>query len=170
MTLSKYGLVKVGCQSLGYLKSAGRRLVGMSVRGKVSERTDTQTRSDRTFMKCEQRVRCAKQESGRGVRLHSMQRPAWESRLHLANQELKTFHGGGDLLMTQQIRRFQRDHYFRMLFRQLPGAVWTTDRNLCLTYVVGRLARNVSLRAKPGMSVFDVLGTREPTNPVIACH
>ena len=71
--------------------------------------------------------------------------------------------------MTQQ-PRLHGDRYIRMLFRQLPGAVWTTDRDLCLTYVSGRLARQVSLRAKPGMSVFDVLGTREPTNPVIACH
>ncbi len=72
--------------------------------------------------------------------------------------------------MTQQSRRFQGDRYVRMLFRQLPGAVWTTDRDLRLTYVAGRLAQNVSVHAKPGMSVFDVLGTREPTNPVIACH
>jgi len=56
------------------------------------------------------------------------------------------------------------------MFRQLPGAVWTTDRDLYITYVAGRLAKNVSPRARSGMSIFDVLGTREPTNRVIACH
>jgi PAS domain-containing protein len=99
-----------------------------------------------------------------------IRRPVWEDGLHFTNQELKTFHDDGGLLMTQLRRRFQGDRYVRMLFRQLPGAVWTTDRDLCLTYVSGRLALDVSLQIKPGMSVFDVLDTREPTNPVIARH
>jgi len=57
-----------------------------------------------------------------------------------------------------------------MMFRQLPGAVWTTDRDLYLTYVAGRLAMNVGPHARPGMSVFDILGTHDPTNPVVARH
>ena len=65
---------------------------------------------------------------------------------------------------------FERDRYLRMLFRQLPGGVWMTDRNLCLTYVVGRLANNMSPRAKPGMSIYDIVGTRDPANRLIASH
>jgi PAS domain S-box-containing protein len=57
-----------------------------------------------------------------------------------------------------------------MLFRQLPGAVWTTDRDLRLTYVAGRVANDVSPRAKPGMSIYDVVGSRDPANRVIASH
>ena len=65
---------------------------------------------------------------------------------------------------------FERDRYLLMLFRQLPGGVWMTDRNLRLTYVAGRLANNMSPRAKPGMSVYDVIGTRDPTHRIIASH
>src|SRR5262245_5290396 len=72
--------------------------------------------------------------------------------------------------MSQQSRRSQRDLYVRMAFRQLPGAVWTTDRELRLTYAAGRLVKNVSPNAKVGRTVFDVLGTRDPVNPVIARH
>ena len=69
-----------------------------------------------------------------------------------------------------RLSEFDRDRYLLMLFRQLPGGVWMTDRNLCLTYVAGRLANNMSPRAKPGMSVYDLLGTRDPANRVIASH
>jgi len=65
---------------------------------------------------------------------------------------------------------FERDRYLRMLFRQLPGAVWMTDRSLFLTYVAGRLANNMSPRAQPGMSVYDIIGTRDPAHRVIASH
>jgi PAS domain S-box-containing protein len=72
--------------------------------------------------------------------------------------------------MRQELRRNKRDRYVRMIFRQLPGALWTTDRDLNLTYVAGRLATKAAPTAKRGMSVFDVLGTRDPTHPVIAYH
>src|SRR5437868_12566341 len=63
-----------------------------------------------------------------------------------------------------------RDRYVEMMFRQLPGAVWTTDRDLRLTYVAGRLAQAMRPRPKAGMSVFDILGTYDAANPVIAYH
>jgi PAS domain S-box-containing protein len=72
--------------------------------------------------------------------------------------------------MRKKCRRFERDRYLRMLFRQLPGAVWTTDRDLLLTYVAGRLANNMSPRARPGMSVYDVAGSRDPANRIVASH
>src|SRR5205085_12303331 len=64
----------------------------------------------------------------------------------------------------------ERDQYVQMLFRQLPGAVWTTDRKLNITYVAGRFANNMEPRAKAGMSIYDVLGTRDPANRAIASH
>lgn len=67
-------------------------------------------------------------------------------------------------------RHAERDGYVRMLFRQLPGAVWTTDRDLRLTYVAGRLANNMKPRARAGMSISEVLGTADPANRVIAYH
>src|SRR5262249_14021938 len=39
-----------------------------------------------------------------------------------------------------------------------------------LTYVTGRLANNVRPRATVGMSVYDVVGTRNPDHPVIVHH
>ena len=67
-------------------------------------------------------------------------------------------------------RDCERDEYVRMLFRQLPGVVWTTDRKLRLTYIEGRLADNMIPKAKAGMSVFDVVGSTDPTNCFIAYH
>jgi PAS domain S-box-containing protein len=72
--------------------------------------------------------------------------------------------------MTKHSRRIERDRYVRMIFRQLPGALWTTDRDLCLTYVAGRLATEAGPIARRGMSIFDVVGTRDPTHPIIAYH
>ena len=45
-----------------------------------------------------------------------------------------------------------------------------TDGGLNLTYVAGRLANNMKPRARPGMSIYEVLGTRDPTNRTIASH
>src|SRR5262245_38580894 len=72
--------------------------------------------------------------------------------------------------LMRQARRSDRDRYVRVVFHQFPGVVWTTDRDLCLTYVAGRLANNMSPRAAPGTSICDIIGTRDPANRVIACH
>jgi PAS domain S-box-containing protein len=66
--------------------------------------------------------------------------------------------------------RFEHDRYVHMLFRQLPGAVWTTDRDLRLTYIAGRLANNMNPRARAGMFIYELLGTRNPANRIIAYH
>jgi PAS domain S-box-containing protein len=67
-------------------------------------------------------------------------------------------------------REFERDRYVQMLFRQLPGGVWTTDCDLNLTYVAGRLANNMIPRAKQGMSIYEVIGTRDPAHRGLASH
>src|SRR5215471_8593670 len=65
---------------------------------------------------------------------------------------------------------FGNEEHLRMLFRQLPGAVWTTDLDLRLTYVAGRLADNIGPKAKPGTSIYDIVGTHDPANLFIAYH
>lgn len=72
--------------------------------------------------------------------------------------------------MKKTPEQFDRAQYFDILFRQLPGAVWTTDRVLNITYLAGRLANNMSPLAKPGMSIYEVVGTHDPTNRAIASH
>jgi PAS domain S-box-containing protein len=83
--------------------------------------------------------------------------PVRERRLHL------------QYVMTEP-GKFKRGRYIRLLFQQLPGAIWTTDRDLNLTYVAGRLANNMSPQAKPGTSICEVLDTRDPANRAIASH
>ncbi len=72
--------------------------------------------------------------------------------------------------MTKDLHPFHRDRYVALLFRQLPGAIWATDQGLTLTYVAGRLANNMTPRAKAGMSLYEVLGTRNAAHPAIASH
>jgi PAS domain-containing protein len=75
--------------------------------------------------------------------------------------------------LQEQVRlRSERDRYLRTIFRQLPGAVWATDRNLRFTFAEGNLpsAPQLDARRLLGTSVYDFLGTAEPTDPAIATH
>jgi PAS domain S-box-containing protein len=68
-------------------------------------------------------------------------------------------------------QREERDHYLRMVFRHLPGAVWAVDRDLQVTYATGRLLNVVGLDSKLREgSLYDHLETRDPTNAAIARH
>jgi GAF domain-containing protein len=66
----------------------------------------------------------------------------------------------------------ERTRHLRMIFRQAPGTIWATDRDLKLTHVAGNLldAPELDARTLVGASVFDVVGTRDPTEPAIARH
>jgi len=73
--------------------------------------------------------------------------------------------------LKQAVRqRIARDRYIRMTFRQLPGSVWTTDRNLRFTYVTGRVRQEVRPQPEAGMTLFEFLGTKNPTDASIAHH
>src|SRR5436190_4626279 len=72
--------------------------------------------------------------------------------------------------MTNSSRPFMHDRYVQMLFRQLPGAIWAMNCELMITYVAGRLANNMAPRAKPGMSLYEILGTHDAAHPIIAAH
>ena len=66
----------------------------------------------------------------------------------------------------------ERDRYLRMIFRQTPGTIWATDRSLTFTHVAGNLqnAPDLDVRDLLGRSVYDFIGTRDPTEPVVARH
>src|SRR5262245_42987167 len=72
--------------------------------------------------------------------------------------------------MIRESRRLEHGRYLHTLFRQLPGAVWTTNRELRITYVTGRVVHDMGHRVKRGMSIAEVIGTQDATNIVIASH
>jgi PAS domain S-box-containing protein len=67
-------------------------------------------------------------------------------------------------------QRIERDRYLRMMFHRFPGSVWTLDRNLRFLYATGRLIREVHPSPRLGMSLFEFLGTKDPTDVSIAHH
>jgi signal transduction histidine kinase len=59
-----------------------------------------------------------------------------------------------------------------LLFRQTPGAFWTTDRDLLITSLVGRDPGALGMLTDHpvGRTVQHSLGTDDPSDPVIARH
>jgi signal transduction histidine kinase len=68
-------------------------------------------------------------------------------------------------------RRGPRE-YLRLIFRQAPGAVWATDRELRLTHVHGRteIMDDAAAQRMVGTSVYDFVGSRDPSEPLVAHH
>jgi PAS domain S-box-containing protein len=66
----------------------------------------------------------------------------------------------------------ERNRHLRLIFRQAPGTIWATDRSLKLTHVAGNVlnAPELDARTLVGTSVYDVVGTRDLTEPGIAHH
>jgi signal transduction histidine kinase/PAS domain-containing protein len=60
----------------------------------------------------------------------------------------------------------------RLLFDQMPGAIWTVDRELTLTFAFGRLVRSRQLRERAviGERIDRVLGTEDPDHPALVRH
>jgi PAS domain S-box-containing protein len=60
----------------------------------------------------------------------------------------------------------------RLLFNQTPGALWTIDRELKLTAVIGRETGIFGVPAERlvGTSIPQFVGTDDPSNPAIAHH
>jgi PAS domain S-box-containing protein len=59
----------------------------------------------------------------------------------------------------------------RLVFDQVPGAMWATDRALRLTQVVGKLPHASGLSERVlGETVGEVLGATDPTDPMVAHH
>jgi PAS domain S-box-containing protein len=72
---------------------------------------------------------------------------------------------------TDRPRQRQKE-YLRLIFRQAPGAVWATDRELRLTHVHGRTAMLDAARVERlvGTTIYDFVGSHDPSEPVIAHH
>jgi predicted ATPase/signal transduction histidine kinase/PAS domain-containing protein len=66
----------------------------------------------------------------------------------------------------------ERGRDLRLMFRQAPGAIWATDRSLKFTHAAGNMlnAQDVDVRALLGNSLYDFVGTRDPTEPGVARH
>lgn len=61
--------------------------------------------------------------------------------------------------------------HLKLLLRQFPGAVWTTDRDLRLTYTYGSVvAENLGTNRVVGTSVYEFVGSRDPAEPAVARH
>lgn len=62
--------------------------------------------------------------------------------------------------------------YLRLILRQVPGVVWATDRELRLTYVHGQIMRDdtESKRRLVGTTLYEFVGSHDPTEPAIAHH
>jgi PAS domain S-box-containing protein len=76
----------------------------------------------------------------------------------------------GEFLSPNTLRVYKSA--LRLLFRQAPGAFWTTDKNLVLTAVVGREGDllGVSPEDLVGKTVLEFIGTDDPSDPAIARH
>jgi len=60
----------------------------------------------------------------------------------------------------------------RLLTQQAPADVWTTDTDLRLTSILGALIpqlENAEVR-RPGRTLYELFGTRDPSHPAIAAH
>ena len=62
--------------------------------------------------------------------------------------------------------------YLRLIFTQIPGAIWATDRDLRLTYVNGRtrLLDAAAAQRLVGDTIYRFVGSSDPTEPVVAHH
>ncbi|MGZ3476715.1 MAG: ATP-binding protein [Polyangiales bacterium] len=88
--------------------------------------------------------------------------------------------GGGAILIVSDVTARRRregerreiDRALRLIFRQMPGAVWTTDRDLRITRVSGRVSKDMNLdpSAVVGTKVHEVLGSRDPKDPALSAH
>jgi signal transduction histidine kinase/PAS domain-containing protein len=68
--------------------------------------------------------------------------------------------------------QYRPREYLRLIFRQAPGAVWATDRDLLLTHVQGRTAMldEAESRRLVGTTIYDFVGSHDPSEPAIAHH
>jgi PAS domain S-box-containing protein len=66
----------------------------------------------------------------------------------------------------------ERDRYFRMIFRQAPGTIWATDRDLNFTRITGHLrnAPDLDVSKLLGNTVYDFMATRDPGEPGVGRH
>ncbi|HLU64743.1 MAG TPA: ATP-binding protein [Kofleriaceae bacterium] len=74
--------------------------------------------------------------------------------------------------LSSEVDERDRARQFALIFQQIPGAIWSTDRDLRITYAVGRAAREAGFdhSSVVGQTVYDIVRSRDPREPVIAHH
>src|SRR5215467_355939 len=62
--------------------------------------------------------------------------------------------------------------YLSLIFRQIPGAIWATDRELRFTFVHGetRMLDAESSQQHVGQTVYEFVGTDDPGEPAVLHH
>ena len=60
----------------------------------------------------------------------------------------------------------------KLMFRQIPGAAWTTDRELRIVHFLGEVEKTTGIVEDQivGMSIQEIVGTEDPTDLAIANH
>ncbi len=60
----------------------------------------------------------------------------------------------------------------KLMFRQIPGAAWTTDRELRIVHFLGEVEKTTGIAEDRivGMSIQEIVGTTDPTELAIANH
>lgn len=66
----------------------------------------------------------------------------------------------------------ETDRQARLMFRQIPGAAWTTDRELRITHFLGEVqqATGIPEERVVGMTIQEIVGTQDPTDLAVANH
>src|SRR4051812_4128424 len=62
--------------------------------------------------------------------------------------------------------------YLSLIFRQVPGAMWATDRELRFTFVHGQtpMLDAESARQHVGETLYAFVGSDDPTEPAVLHH
>ncbi len=88
--------------------------------------------------------------------------------------------GGGAIVLAVEATERRRaeeelrasDRYLRIVFQQIPGAIWATDLDLRIRYALGRVRAmtGVDSRRAVGMTIQEFVGARGPTESAVAHH
>jgi PAS domain S-box-containing protein len=97
--------------------------------------------------------------------------PSYGSDHHVTGGVLLALQAGRARDRAEQARR-KRSAELRLLFDQVPVAIWATDRELRVVHAAGRLPREAGIdeRHLVGTTLYDVVRSRDPTEPAIADH
>jgi len=86
--------------------------------------------------------------------------------------------GGGALVLAQNVTASRRlrleeraaERFLARALRATTGAVWTTDRELRLTFLQGRALDTTGVPRAEGMTVQELVSARDPNDPLILRH
>lgn len=66
---------------------------------------------------------------------------------------------------------FEQQRFLELVFRQVPGAAWATDRELRLLWVMGRVRdERQGSESFVGLTVFEYIGSEDEAHPAVIGH